>query len=492
MPEREAWKPDCQTGCFRAIFVSIREILKFNYLSNIKLSITMKKSFFYPFALLFLASTIFIGCGSDPIDPPDPPEPPPPPPPVEYIVVADEETLNQTVYADEETGASIIEFSTITSWTSSINEEPTTQSTRDASELWASISPSSGGAGDHEIEITLEPNLTGADRTIIITITSGDATIEIRITQRYVREGGIAMSYKVVTLSEAGTLPDLLSATDKEVVTNLTVIGEINGTDIRLIREMTQITFLDLSEARIVEGGDAYLFFGQTPLYTTNDVIGNNMFRSRGNLTEIILPNSITTIGDWAFSGTPITSVTIPNSVTTIGTWAFNNTSLTSIDIPNSVETIGTWALAVNFRLTSVTLSNSITTIPDHLFAVTALTSFTVPEGVISIGTGAFLSSFYLRYVTIPASVTNISRGAFGFVEIDAIRFSVSSPLLEAIYLEGTTPPEGWGGFSSPFSTEGWWYPYETITLYVPKGSYGYYRRHGYWRRFKNIVEVDR
>ena len=144
----------------------------------------MKKSF-YLLALLFTASTIFIGCRSD-----DPYEPTPPPPPTEYIVVDCEEALTQTVYANEEAGESTVSFTTLAPWTSSINEVRSSGALRSVTDSWVTITPDRGNAGTHEIEITLEPNLTGADRTVEIIITSGGSSITIRITQRYVKECG--------------------------------------------------------------------------------------------------------------------------------------------------------------------------------------------------------------------------------------------------------------------------------------------------------------
>ena len=129
------------------------------------------KKVFYPFVLLLAASIIFTGCRSDDDDLGD-------------IVVSNPGSLEQIVYADEETGASGVSFTALAPWTSSIRDVSATRSTAN----WVSISPESGGAGTYTITISLEPNLTAIDRSAIIAITGGGATIEIRITQQ--GEGG--------------------------------------------------------------------------------------------------------------------------------------------------------------------------------------------------------------------------------------------------------------------------------------------------------------
>ena len=110
-------------------------------------------------------------------------------------------------------------------------------------------------------------------------------------------------------------------------------------------------------------------------------------------ITSITIPNSVTSIGDFAFEDcSSLTSITIPNSVTSIGDYAFYNClSLTSIEIPNSVTSIGAYAFWGCSSLTSITIPNSVTSIGDCAFCGwSALTSITIPNSVTSIGDNAF------------------------------------------------------------------------------------------------------
>ena len=83
-----------------------------------------------------------------------------------------------------------------------------------------------------------------------------------------------------------------------------------------------------------------------------------------------IIPNSVTSIGDYAFSGCEsLQSITIPNSVTSIGKHAFEQcNSLQSITIPNSVTKIGGGAFWPCKSLQSVTIQNSVTNIGNYAF----------------------------------------------------------------------------------------------------------------------------
>ena len=130
----------------------------------------------------------------------------------------------------------------------------------------------------------------------------------------------------------------------------------------------------------------------------------------------VVIPNSVTNIGDYAFSTcSSLTGITIPSSVTNIGDHAFFCcTSLTSIAIPDGVTSIGNYAFFYCRSLTSITIPDSVTSINAYAFdGCRSLTSIAIPDGVTSIGESAFSDCTGLTSITIPGSVTSIGNFAF-------------------------------------------------------------------------------
>jgi hypothetical protein len=144
--------------------------------------------------------------------------------------------------------------------------------------------------------------------------------------------------------------------------------------------------------------------------------IGYSAFESCSSLTSVTIPNSVTSIGNAAFERCYVlTSVVIPDSVTSIGYSAFENcTNLTSVIIPNSVTSIEGWVFFSCSALTSVTIPDSVTSIGNSTFAFcSGLTSVVIPESVTIIRDRAFENCTNLTSVIIPNSVTNIGDSAF-------------------------------------------------------------------------------
>ena len=158
--------------------------------------------------------------------------------------------------------------------------------------------------------------------------------------------------------------------------------------------------------------------------------IDDNAFHGYNNLTSITIPDSVTSIGSEAFYGcTNLTSVTISNGVTSIGDSAFYGcSSLTSVTIPNSVTSIGEYAFNGCDSLTSVTIGNGVTSIGDSAFyGCTKLTNINIPNGVKSIGNDAFSDCTSLTSVTIGNGVTSIGDRAFsGCYHLTSINIPIS------------------------------------------------------------------
>ena len=168
-----------------------------------------------------------------------------------------------------------------------------------------------------------------------------------------------------IKLDEAGTLPDRIAKSKIYKITNLKLVGEINGTDLRMIREMAgrdysgyftdgKLSVLDLSEAMIVEGG--LLYYSDYSCYTTNNKIGKFAFKGCSGLTSLPLPANIEWIGASAFSGcSGLTSLTLPSSITTISASAFSDCSgLTSLTLPDGITKIGESAFSNCSGLASI------------------------------------------------------------------------------------------------------------------------------------------
>ena len=148
--------------------------------------------------------------------------------------------------------------------------------------------------------------------------------------------------------------------------------------------------------------------------YVINSYAFQNSVKMAGDL---IIPDGVTSIGDYAFwNCAGLTSVIIPNSVTSIGSHAFINCAkITNLTIGNNVTTINEGAFYNCNGLLSIKIPNSVTNIGKEAFRrCTSLTSVTFDENsqLISIGQSAFIYCSSLESITIPNSVTSIGEYA--------------------------------------------------------------------------------
>ena len=131
-------------------------------------------------------------------------------------------------------------------------------------------------------------------------------------------------------------------------LTSVTIPNSVTTIDEGAFEDCTGLTKVDISNI----GAWCNISFGNSyanPLY-----YAENLYLNSKLVTDLVIPNSVTSIGENAFRNcTSLTDVTIPNSVTSIGENAFMGcTGLTSIEIPNSVTTINNYAFSGCSNLT--------------------------------------------------------------------------------------------------------------------------------------------
>ena len=235
-----------------------------------------------------------------------------------------------------------------------------------------------------------------------------------------------------------------------------------------------------------------------TELTIPNNItsIKDGVFYGWKNLSAVTIPNSVVSIGQYAFGYCGLTSIVIPNSVTIIDNNAFAYcTELSSISIGEGVTTINKNAYLWCTSLPSIILPNSLTTIGDEIFYhCISLTHIDIPDGVNNIPFRAFRDCINLKSITLPNQLLTIRDQAFrDCYGLESITIPSSTQViyqqafdgcssLNQIYALPTIPPFLYDNSFPNFSAH----------VKVPKGCKEVYQTAQSWKNFTNISDVDK
>ncbi|MFA9422996.1 MAG: leucine-rich repeat protein [Sedimentibacter sp.] len=278
-----------------------------------------------------------------------------------------------------------------------------------------SSSGSSGSSGSSSVRVSAISITSANDANIVVNGETLQMSVVITPTNATNKE----VTWSVITGTDLATIDatGLLTTTGTGIGT-VTIMAtnaasRVTGTKDITIISLTAESYFTFDAGTItyynIEGGlDVAIPSTIGGVAVTG--IGDGAFAGR-DLTSVIIPDSVETIGVSAFANNQLTSVTIGSSVISIGDNAFIVNSLTSVEIPDSVETIGALAFTAN-KLTSVTIGSSVISIGKGSFERNALTSVIIPDSVENIGEAVFGGN-KLTSVTIGSSVKSIGNYAF-------------------------------------------------------------------------------
>ena len=344
-------------------------------------------------------------------------------------------------------------------------------------------------------------------------------------------DDGLITDQIIIEKLVAGTLSQRISSDEKNLITNLKINGEINGTDLGFIREMAgrsvkgeglepgeetegKLSILDLSDAKIVSGGDPYyqdydyMEDRYNNYFTKDNEIGFKTFWFC-DLTSVTLPSGLTSIGESAFEKCwNLASVTFPSSLVTIGGSAFSECpNLASVTFQSGLTSIGSMAFFACRSLTNVTFPSSLTEIGNNAFKMCGFKTLTLPSGLTKIDKEAFADCIRLKSLTLSPSLTSIGVEAFGglgnlrtltipsgLTSIDSLKkydneFEESylgifvAPSMESVYVGWQIPIPAGDFFKGCDISK--------CTLYVPLGTKQAYAETEVWRDYGEIKEYD-
>lgn len=360
----------------------------------------------------------------------------------------------------------------------------------------------------------IEENSEVKSRVGNIVFTSIESTLAdtIRIIQEAKQ---IEEKHVKVYVEKAGTLKKLLNV-EANLITHLEISGFINGTDLRLIREMAGIDYygnptlgqlreLDIAQATICSGGTNYSQYGSS--VNIDNIIPGGCF-SHTNLISIYLPFNTKKIEAQAFFfSEKLENISIPDDCRSIGWESFSACSLISVNIPRNVSFIDKLAFNRCYKLVSINVDsenrwyasidgmlcdkkqetliyypaagkkiinipNTVKEINEYAFSVcNSLTDINFSDNITFIDDNAFWECTSLTSMLLPKSIAGIGDNAF-----------TGCTNLTKIYINREEPP--FIEKRTFYRTNG------ELVIYVLKGCKERYKNSETWRTL-NIIEME-
>lgn len=244
-------------------------------------------------------------------------------------------------------------------------------------------------AGTHEIEWVYTNHLISNNYNI-------DATIS---------EIGVENTpYFEVELLEAGSLgTEVLYNVDHiKDVRRIKIKGKMNDDDWAKVTMMTNLYSIDLSEAEIT-------------------AIPKEQFRGYDFLHEVVLPNELEEIGEYAFAGSYIENITFPSNLKIIDQYAFNNTMIKEAILPDEMSSLGQYVFSSCNLLTKVDYPDNFISTPSYgFYSCKNLTEVLLPDNIQTINDHTFSYCRRLN-MRMPSGIKQIGYRAFNGTAIDSL-----------------------------------------------------------------------
>lgn len=319
-------------------------------------------------------------------------------------------------------------------------------------------------------------------------------TLQPFATNRFGERRGVSYTFQTgdeVVLDKAGSLKQTIGD-DKYSYTKLVVAGPMNGSDLCFLREMMGIDFkdgetngrlsdIDLTDASIVKGGDAYC----NSRYSANDTIGYGLFKDCKYLKKVILPDGIKVIEQEAFQ---------------------NCVALEELQIPSATQSLLSSSGCTALKSITVVSTNTNYESKDGVLYNKGITkiiwfpqgkddeTFTLPSTITSLERLAFrdcklkeitLSNVQLIPYGVFENCTNLSSVTLGSATNYLSEYCFNKCPLTALHVKNTTITPHCSSTSLSGVTD----IFNVCTLYVPTGYKSLYRSSSVWTQFKKIVE---